>query len=82
VNNTWEPTFTINQPASTLWFHPHVIGATAIQVYQGLVGLIIIEDENSRSLNLPDDYGVNDIPLIMEVCSFIIVIFLSMKKWV
>ncbi len=70
VNSIWEPTFTINQPASTLWFHPHVIGTTATQVYQGLAGLIIIEDEYSKSLNLPDDYGVNDIPLIIQDRSF------------
>jgi FtsP/CotA-like multicopper oxidase with cupredoxin domain len=68
--STWEPNFTINQPASTLWFHPHVIGSTAIQVYYGLAGLIIIEDENSKSLNLPDDYGVNDIPLVIQDRSF------------
>lgn len=68
--STWEPVFTIDQPASTLWFHPHVIGNTAIQVYYGLAGLLIVEDENSKSLNLPDDYGVNDIPLILQDRSF------------
>ncbi|MDP3305030.1 MAG: multicopper oxidase domain-containing protein [Erysipelotrichaceae bacterium] len=67
---TWDPVFTINQPASTLWFHPHVIGSTATQVYYGLAGLIIVEDENSMSLNLPDEYGVNDMPLIIQDRSF------------
>ena len=66
----WNPSFTIDQPASTLWFHPHVIGTTATQVYEGLAGLIIIEDENSAALNLPNDYGVNDIPLIIQDRSF------------
>ena len=66
AGSTWELNFIINQPASTLWFHPHVIGSTAIQVYYGLAGLIIIQDENSKSLNLPDEYGVNDIPLIIQ----------------
>lgn len=66
----WEPTFVIDQPAATLWFHPHVMGATATQVYFGLAGLILIEDENSRSLGLPDDYGINDIPLILQDRSF------------
>jgi FtsP/CotA-like multicopper oxidase with cupredoxin domain len=70
AGSSWEPIFTINQPASTLWFHPHVIGSTAIQVYYGLAGLIIVEDENSMSLNLPDDYGINDIPLILQDRSF------------
>jgi blue copper oxidase len=70
AGSTWQPTFTVNQPASTLWFHPHVIGRTATQVYYGLAGLIIVEDEHSQSLNLPDDYGVNDIPLIIQDRSF------------
>jgi blue copper oxidase len=66
----WEPSFIIDQPAATLWFHPHVIGTTATQVYYGLAGMIIIEDEHAQSLNLPDDYGVNDIPLIIQDRSF------------
>ncbi len=70
AGSTWQPSFTIDQQASTLWFHPHVIGTTATQVYYGLAGLIIIEDDNSKSLNLPDDYGINDIPLIIQDRSF------------
>lgn len=70
AGSTWQPTFTINQPASTLWFHPHVIGRTATQVYYGLAGMIIVEDDHSKSLNLPDEYGVNDIPLIIQDRSF------------
>lgn len=66
----WEPSFIIDQKASTLWFHPHVIGTTAIQVYYGLAGLIIVEDEFSDELNIPKDYGVNDIPLIIQDRSF------------
>lgn len=66
----WEPSFIIDQPAATLWFHPHVIGTTAIQVYYGLAGLIIVEDENTNAINLPNDYGVNDIPLIIQDRSF------------
>lgn len=69
-NELWEPVFTINQPAATLWFHPHVIGTTAVQVYYGLAGLLLVEDEQSKSLNLPDEYGVNDIPLILQDRSF------------
>ena len=70
AGETWNPSFTVNQPAATLWFHPHVIGTTAIQVYYGLAGLLLIEDENSKSLGLPDDYGVNDIPLVLQDRSF------------
>ncbi|NSB25024.1 multicopper oxidase family protein [Clostridium saccharoperbutylacetonicum] len=58
--------FKVNQPASTLWFHPHTNGKTSEQVYKGLAGLLYVEDEVSKSLNIPKDYGVNDIPLIVQ----------------
>ena len=62
----WNPRFTINQQAATLWYHPHLMGKTAEQVYNGLAGLFIIEDEISDSLLIPREYGVNDIPLIFQ----------------
>ncbi|WP_010093540.1 multicopper oxidase family protein [Ornithinibacillus scapharcae] len=64
--DTWEPEFTIEQPAATLWYHPHMMHMTAKQVYEGLAGLFIIEDEVSDQLDIPKDYGVNDIPLIIQ----------------
>lgn len=67
---TWEPSFVVNQPAATLWFHPHVIGTTASQVYYGLAGMIILEDDESDELNLPNAYGINDFPLILQDRSF------------
>lgn len=65
-STTWNPQFTIKQQASTLWYHPHLMGKTAEQVYKGLAGLFIIEDEISDSLPIPHEYGVNDIPLIFQ----------------
>lgn len=62
--------FEVTQEASTLWFHPHPHGKTAEQVYNGLAGLIYIEDDNSKSLRLPNDYGKNDIPLIFQDKTF------------
>lgn len=62
--------FTVNQEAATLWFHPHALGTTAVQVYYGLAGLIYIEDENSDSLDLPKEYGINDFPLIVQDRTF------------
>jgi len=59
-------TFNIRQQAATLWFHPHPEGQTAEQVYKGLAGLIYVEDENSQRLGLPNQYGVNDFPLIFQ----------------
>lgn len=58
--------FTVQQEATMLWFHPHPKGKTAEQVYKGLAGLIYIEDEMSAQMGLPQDYGVNDIPLIIQ----------------
>lgn len=63
---TWTPEFVVDQNAATLWYHPHLMETTSNQVYQGLSGLIYIEDEVSDKLNLPKDYGVNDIPLIVQ----------------
>jgi len=62
----WEPHFTVDQPAATLWYHPHPIGNTARQVYLGLAGLIIIDDDTAESLKLPKQYGSNDIPLVIQ----------------
>jgi FtsP/CotA-like multicopper oxidase with cupredoxin domain len=62
----WKPTFTVNQNAATLWYHPHPLGKTGEQVYRGLAGLFIVEDEISRSLPVPKNYGVDDIPLIIQ----------------
>lgn len=62
--------FKVTQEAATLWFHPHPKGNTAEQVYNGLAGLIYIEDDNSKSLGLPNDYGKNDIPLIFQDKTF------------
>lgn len=59
-------TFKVSQGASTLWFHPHPEGATAEQVYKGLAGLIYVEDEDSKKLGLPNDYGKNDFPLVFQ----------------
>ena len=67
---SWSPTFTVDQAAATLWYHPHLMGETANQVYYGLAGLIYIDDENSEKLNLPKEYGINDIPLIVQDRSF------------
>lgn len=63
---TWEPHWQIRQPAATLWYHPHPHGQTEAHVYRGLAGLFIIDDEESDSLGLPQEYGVDDIPVIVQ----------------
>lgn len=59
-------TFDVLQDPATLWFHPHPHGNTSEQVYKGLAGLVYIEDDDSKLLNLPETYGRNDIPLIFQ----------------
>jgi len=66
AGTTWNPDFTINQEAATLWYHPHAMGLTGEQVYYGLAGLFLIEDEISDGLDIPKTYGVDDIPLVIQ----------------
>jgi FtsP/CotA-like multicopper oxidase with cupredoxin domain len=65
-NTTWTSSYTVNQKASTNWYHPHLMGKTAEHVYMGLSGLLIIDDDESDTLALPKEYGVDDIPLILQ----------------
>ena len=62
----WQPSWTIINQAATLWYHPHTMGRTGEQVYQGLAGFFIIDDENTDALALPREYGVDDIPLVIQ----------------
>jgi len=60
----------INQPAATVWFHPHPHHDTARQVYMGLTGMIIVDDGSSAHLALPQTYGMDDLPIILQDRSF------------
>ena len=66
AGTVWRPEFTIRQQAATLWYHPHAMGLTGEQVYFGLAGLFLIEDEVSDQLDIPRQYGVDDIPLVIQ----------------
>lgn len=63
---TWRPRMKIDQPAATLWYHAHMHGETAQQVYTGLAGMILLEDDDERALGLPSNYGIDDIPIIVQ----------------
>lgn len=63
---TWRPTLSVRQPAATLFYHPHVHGRTAEQVYSGLAGVLIVTDDEEQALRLPSDYGVDDLPLVLQ----------------
>lgn len=70
TGKTWSPTMDIDQPASTLWYHSHIHGKTADQVYAGLAGMLIVDDPEAPANGLPDTYGVDDIPLIIQDRAF------------
>jgi FtsP/CotA-like multicopper oxidase with cupredoxin domain len=64
---TWSPSWRVDQPASTLWYHPHPHGETEDHVNRGLAGMFILDDPDSEvAQRLPHEYGVDDIPLIVQ----------------
>lgn len=63
---TWRPVLPVRQPAATLFYHSHAHGRTAEQVYRGLAGVLIVADDAERGLGLPSDYGVDDLPLVIQ----------------
>lgn len=63
---TWTPSWMIDQPAATLWYHPHPHGETEEHVYRGLAGMFILDDDASPVASLPAEYGVDDLPLIVQ----------------
>ena len=63
---TWSPSWRIDQPAATLWYHPHPDGQTERHVYRGLAGMFILDDDQEAALALPRHYGVDDIPVIVQ----------------
>jgi FtsP/CotA-like multicopper oxidase with cupredoxin domain len=67
---TWHAAWTVEQPAATLWYHPHPHGATTAHVFRGLTGMFIVDDEQSAALDLPREYGVDDLPVIVQDRSF------------
>ena len=62
----WKPELVIDQPAATCWLHPHPHARTGRQVAMGLAGLILISDAKSQRLPLPKNWGVDDIPVILQ----------------
>ncbi|MFD6891430.1 multicopper oxidase family protein [Streptomyces sp. NPDC059957] len=70
AGGSWAPQWTVDQPASTLWYHPHPHGATESHVQRGLAGLFLLDDAPSAALPLPKTYEVDDIPVIVQDVSF------------
>jgi len=63
---SWDIELTVDQPEATAWYHAHPHGETAEQVYAGLAGMLIVEDGSGETLGMPRDYGIDDLPLILQ----------------
>jgi len=43
-------TYDNDQQAATLWYHDHALGITRLNVYAGLAGFYVLQDENRLDL--------------------------------
>ncbi|MFD9715430.1 multicopper oxidase family protein [Streptomyces sp. NPDC059076] len=64
--DTWTPQWTVDQPAASLWYHPHPHGRTEKHVQRGLAGMFLLDDDASATLALPKTYGVDDLPVMVQ----------------
>lgn len=68
---TWSPAWKIDQLAATLWYHPHPHGETEKHVERGLAGMFLIDDPDDPVADLlPHEYGVDDVPVIVQDKTF------------
>jgi len=65
---TYDYQFTVANRAATYWYHPHPHHLTGKQVYLGLAGLFVVEDEEELALQKALDlkFGETDIPLVLQ----------------
>jgi suppressor of ftsI/bilirubin oxidase len=65
---TYDYQFPVANRAATYWYHPHPHHFTGKQVYLGLTGLFIVEDDEEQALReaLDLELGATDIPLIIQ----------------
>lgn len=66
----WRSEFRVKNRASMFWYHSHTLHQTGPQVYKGLAGAFIVDDTESQKLNLPQEYGIDDIPLVLQDRNF------------
>jgi FtsP/CotA-like multicopper oxidase with cupredoxin domain len=67
---TWSPSFEVLDHASTYWYHPHPHHMTNNHVIKGMAGFVIVKDDEEVALNLPREYGIDDIPLAVQTKEF------------
>jgi spore coat protein A len=68
-NNSTVFRYPNSQEAASIWFHPHPLGVTRLNVYAGLAGAYLITDPlNPPPANLPGPADI--IPLVIQDRSF------------
>ena len=55
--------YPLEQESATLWYHDHAMGLNRLNIYAGLVGMMLLRDEREDSLGLPN--GRYEIPLML-----------------
>src|SRR5882672_329111 len=65
---TYDYQFTVANRAATYWYHPHPHHLTGAQIYGGLAGLFIVEDEEDLALKKALDlrFAETDVPLVLQ----------------
>lgn len=58
--------FKVDQPASTTWLHAHPCPLTGWDVWHGLAAMAYVKDKHEESLAIPHNYGVDDIPIVLQ----------------
>jgi FtsP/CotA-like multicopper oxidase with cupredoxin domain len=61
VDFQYEYNVSIDHPAGTFWYHPHLHGSTAVQVSSGMAGVLIV-----RGNRLPGPQGNGDIDTLLR----------------
>ncbi len=54
-------TYPLEQDAATLWYHDHAMGLNRLNIYAGLVGMLVVRDEAEDRLGLPS--GKYEVPM-------------------
>jgi len=65
-DTTFDAALDIDQPAATLWYHSHIMGRTGAHVWFGLAGMLLVDDPGAMNSGLPDTYGEDDLPLVVQ----------------
>lgn len=67
---SWSPVLPIRQYYSICTYQAAMPKSVGRHLNNGLIGMWYVEDEFSQQLNLPNEYGIDDIPLIIQDMRF------------